>query len=316
MHELPTIAPTKERHPSPFESFLERELPKQYEEQARLLEDLGFLQILPESKQYGIVDKEQNEYPFPEYEDIKREILKDKEAFETKFNQGFTELRITPFALPTKTLFTAIEQEIRIQHKKGILHSTDGTTLDLDLNQPLYQWDGYENQEPVYFPENFDQTNHNGKTKQQILDSKTSTFPGFLVSFEESSQDIPRDGQGTEINGRPQLEAGKSAQEYLKLLKTDPYQHESGLTVEDWAIRFLSALHKDGTVLYDWDAKDTNGEENASGCINLATFFPKGGVVSNAHWVRVGRRAFVDGRGAGFGNSSYGAGSSVRVGSL
>ncbi|HWQ60637.1 MAG TPA: hypothetical protein VN420_05865, partial [Candidatus Fimivivens sp.] len=209
MHELPTIAPTKERPPSPFETFLEHELPKQYEEQARLLEDLGFLQILPESKQYGIVDAEQNEYPFPEYEDIKREILKNKEAFETKFNQGFTELRITPFALPIQRFFDAIKEELKRQHDKGTLKSTDGTKFDLNTNEPIWKWDGYQTQTPVYFPTDLEKTNHGGKTKRQLLESKTSPFPGFLVSFEEKEQNIPREGQGETKGGRPRLEAGK-----------------------------------------------------------------------------------------------------------
>ena len=295
------------------ETFLERSLDidRVYVEQKTLLFDL--LETLSNGEQ-GIKDKEGNEYPFPTIEQVKAEVEKNKEVFETKAKQGFTELQITHFALPTKTLFTAIEKEILIQHKKGTLHSTDGTPLGLDTNQPLYRWDGYEKQEPVYFPTSFDQQNHNGKTKQQILDSKTSTFPGFLVSFQEKAQTIPRAGADETIGNRLRIEAGKSPNAYLELLKQQEYEHESGLTIEEWAIRFLSALRKDGTVLYDFKAKDADGNENASGCINLATFFPADGDVSLAYWNRGYRRTSVDGGGAWFEYSFYGAGSSVRVG--
>ncbi len=295
------------------ETFLERSLDidRVYLEQKTLLFDL--LETLSNGEQ-GIKDKEGNEYPFPTLEQVKAEVEKNKEVFETKAKQGFTELQITHFALPTKRLFDTIEQEIRIQHKKGTLHSTDGTTLDLDTNQPLYRWDGYENQEPVYFPENFNQTNHGGKTKKELLDSKNSTFPGFLVSFQEKAQTIPRAGADETIGNRPRIEAGKSPNAYLELLKQQEYEHESGLTIEEWAIRFLTALRKDGTVLYDFKAKDADGNENASGCINLATFFPAGGVVSVAGWGRGNRQTGVGGDVAGFVYSCYGAGSSVRVG--
>jgi hypothetical protein len=295
------------------ETFLERsfDIDQAYIEQKTLLFDL--LETLSNGEQ-GIKDKEGNEYPFPTLEQVKAEVENNKEIFETKAKQGFTELQITHFALPTKRLFDAIEQEICIQHKKGTLHSTDGTKLDLDTNQPLYQWDGYENQEPVYFPENFNQTNHNGKTKKAILTSNDSTFPGFLVSFQEKAQTIPREGADEMIGNRPRIEAGKSPNAYLDILKQPEYEHESGLTVEEWAIRFLSALRKDGTVLYDYNAKDTDGNENASACINLATFFSADGVVSYAYWSRDDRQAVVGGGAARREYSGNGAGSSVRVG--
>jgi hypothetical protein len=295
------------------ETFLERSLDidQAYAEQKLLLFDL--LETLSNGEQ-GIKDKEGNEYPFPTLEQVKTEVENNKEIFETKAKQGFTELQITHFALPTKRLFDSIEKEILIQHKKGTLHSTDGTKLDLDTSEPLYQWEGYEKQEPVYFPTSFDKEHHGGKTKKAILDSKTSTFPGFLVSFQEKAQTIPREGQDETIGNRPRIEAGKSPNAYLDILKQPEYEHESGLTIEEWAIRFLTALRKDGTVLYDYNAKDTDGNENASACINLATFFPAGGDVSNADWIRGYRQASVGGYDARGERSSYGAGSSVRVG--
>ncbi len=319
MHELPTIAPTKERHPSPFESFLEHELPRQYEEQARFLDGLGFLQILPESGKYGIVDEEGREYPFPEYEDIKQEIRKNKEVFEKKFNQGFTELRITPFALPIQRFFDAIEEELKRQYKNGILKSTNKDKLDLDTKEPLYRWGGYQKQTSVYFPTDLEKKNHGGKTKRQLLESETSSFPGFLVSFEESNPNIPREGRGETKGGRPRLEAGLSPKEYFDLLKKPEYQHESGLTIEDWIIRFLSALHKDGTVIDDWDTKDADGNENASACFNLATLFPEEGehgVVSYAFWNRDVAQAIADGYGVSGRDPNDGSRSLVRVGNL
>jgi hypothetical protein len=302
------------------ETKIERllDIDRQYAEQKGLLISLGLLEGLSTGEQ-GIRDEQGNEYPFPTLKQVKQEVSKNQEVFAKKAEQGFTELRITPFALPIQRLFTAIEEELKIQHDKGTLHSTDGTKLTLDTKESLSQWPGYRNQTPVYFPTDLEKTNHGGKTKPQLLDSNTSSFPGFLVSFEESSPNIPREGQGETIGGRPQLEAGLSPKEYFNLLKTKPYEHESGLTIEDWAIRFLSALHKDGTVIDDWDAKDADDNENASACLNFATLFPEEGehgVVSFAVWIRGGHLANAVGLDVTVRGSVVGSRSSVRVGSL
>ncbi|HWQ59762.1 MAG TPA: hypothetical protein VN420_01290, partial [Candidatus Fimivivens sp.] len=150
-------------------------------------------------------------------------------------------------------------------------------------------------------------------TKRQLLESKTSPFPGFLVSFEEKEQNIPREGQGETKGGRPRLEAGKSPKEYFDLLKRPEYQHESGLTIEDYVIRFLSALHKDGTVIDDWD------NENASACFNFATLFPEEGehgVVSYTYWIRGDAQAYAGGNIVTVRIPYDGSRSSVRVGDL
>ncbi len=291
---------------------------QQYAEQKGLLLSLGLLERLSTGEQ-GIRDEQGNEYPFPTLEQVKQEVSKNKEIFAKKAEQGFKELRITPFALPIQRLFAAIEEELKRQYKNGILKSTNEDKLDLDTSQPLYQWDGYRTKTPVYFPTDLERANHGGKTKRQLLDSDTSSFPGFLVSFEEKEQDIPREGQGTEINGRRRLEAGLSPKEYFDLLKKPEYQHESGLTIEDWIIRFLSTLHKDGTVIDDWDAKDADENDIASACLNLATLFPEEGehgVVSRAFWDRVGARAAADGFDVTVRCSLDGSRSLVRVGSL
>lgn len=304
---FPTPQQIHEHAPSPFETWLETEFPKQYEQRAKTLDRLGLLRILPESGTYGIVDTLGKECPFPEMEDVKKKLFENREFFEKKAEQGFTRLSIAPFGLPTARLFDTMKKAILKHKKEGTLLDTDGKPLDLDLNDPLYTWEGYENQEISCFPESFDRTDHNGKTKQQMLEG-TQSFPGFLVSFLEDNLDIPREGRGETKGGRKRIETNKTPLQYLKLLKENPqYQGESGLTIEEWATLFLTNLEETNQVTDDYG----NGKDSI--CWNLGTYFPAGGVVSSASWSRGSRQAGVGGNGARSRDEDDGSRVAVRV---
>ncbi len=267
--------------------WLETEFPKQYESRAKTLDRLGLLRILPESGMYGIVDVLGKECSFPEMEDIKAKLLENREFFEKKGDQGFTRLAITPFGIPTARLFDTMKKAILKHKKEGTLLSTNGDPLDLDENDPLYTWDGYENQEISYFPESFDQASHGGKTKEQILEEE-QPFPGFLVSFIEEDLEIPRQGQEETRSGRTRIGTNKTPKEYLELLKQEPYRGESGTTIEEWTTLFLTTLEEENKVIDDY------GNKKSSVNWNLGTYFPAGGSVSCANWNRDGRRVSVD----------------------
>src|SRR6185503_866684 len=104
--------------------------------------------------------------------------------------------------------------------------------LELDTNDPLYTWEAYENAdvtgELVYFPTAFDQTNHGGKTKAQLL---AENKQGWDIILLEDMPNLPAKRAGKTKGGRKQLEAGASSNEYLEAIKTQAmYQHESGFT--------------------------------------------------------------------------------------
>ncbi len=305
-----------EHHPSPeardassFEYWLDNEVKRQYIEQVTALNEIGLLDILPEAEAKGVVGIDGKEYPVPSWAEIKAELEKDKEKYDTKRKQGFTELQLTSFAVPLERLTHTLEKQILEHHKQGKLLATkDKDTdpdepLELDTNQPLYTWDGWLDPNApqgergadvtgkcVYYPESFDKKNHNGQTKQQILDKQNknnSPFPGWNVILLEASPNIPREGKGKTLNNRKQLEAGKEPQQYLKTLQTDPtYRHEQGLTIEDWTTQMLTHLHKTNQVIDDYQGK-------GSICYCAGIFNPAFGDLGRACWRRDYRQAYL-----------------------
>ncbi len=319
----------------PFEQELpQKEIQGQYAIQKEILAKNNILELMPDGT-LGITGIDQKTYPFPKLEQIQKELQKNPEL-KTKMEQGFSELNITPFALPLSKLTEAAAKIIK-KHYAGLPDPQDSqkritdpqktklfTTkrdpndpneklipLELDESQPLWIWDKYQNadinKELVYFPKQFDQTNHQGQTKQEILKIPT-VFPGYLITLQEKNPNIPRENQGKTQKGRKQIEANKTPKEYLQKLQIDQiYQKESGTTPEEWLTKFLTHLEKTDQVIDDYIG-------NGSAAYNLAGYFPASGDVSRAFWCRGGRRAFLRGSDAEHRLSHVGARSAVRVG--
>ncbi|MBU1119322.1 hypothetical protein KKH43_05565 [Patescibacteria group bacterium] len=302
--EHPSYLPPQEQETlSNLEKWLSSELPKQYEEKAKILNELGLLEILPESGEIGIVGIDGKEYPFPSEEQIRAEIFKNpetKELFETKMNQGFTELEITPFGLPLERLIDAAKKTILKHYKEGTLFGTRKNQddeseplepLKLDENVPLSIWEELKDAdttgELIYYPQEFSK-NHHGKTKQELLDaSRNSLFPGFNVYLREKDINIPQGGQGKTQGNRKQLEAGKSSEEYLKILQTqEEYHHESGQTSEDWLTLFTTHLEKTNQVI---DNEEEGCSDRLIGSYNFVTKS-----VPDAYWDCIDRHVLLD----------------------
>ncbi len=313
--------PQKEQTPPSFETWLSLKVTKQYESQIKTLDALGLLQILPESGEYGILDISGTERPVPELDDIKQAVLKNKEFYHQKWEQGFTELEMTPFGLPLSTLVARGRETILKHHKEGRLFQTKKNQadqsealvpLDLDTDQPLFVWEKLNEADElgtmVYDPKQFTGENHGGRTKRDILkEQEASPFPGFLVSFQEKSVNIPRQGKGRTVGGRIQLEANQTPSEYLKKLQTETvYQGESGETPEEWLIRLMTSLTQTGQVIDDYQGH---------GSLNYLTgaWVPASGVVPSAYWDRGSRRAYLVRDVPRFRSAFFGCRSAVRV---
>jgi hypothetical protein len=303
----------------PFEQELpQKEIQEQYASQKEILARNNLLEPLPDGT-LGITGIDQKAYPFPTFEQIKKELQKNPEL-KTKMEQGFTELQITPFALPLSKLTETVSRSILKHKKENKLFTAKKdpndqneqlVPLELDENQPLWIWDQYQdadtNNNLVYFPKEFNQTNHQGQTKAEILKTKAA-FPGYLVTLQEKNSNIPRENQGATNKDRKQLEANLTPIEYLQKLQTDPaYQKESGTTPEEWLMRFLAHLETTDQVIDDYQG-------NGSVAYNLAGYFPASGHVPYAYWYRDDRRAYLYRDDAGFRISYVGARSAVRVG--
>lgn len=315
---------------SSLDRWLSTEFKEEYESQAKILDKLGLLELLPECGEMGIRGIDGKEYPIPSKEQIIQEIRTNREKYETKIKQGFIKIQLTPFGVPLEKLTTILEQRILAHHKEGKLLATKenpndpDVKLELDTNQPLFKWDDWidpnapEGQRGadvtgkcVYHPQSFDQNNHQGFTKEQLLEKQTkkhSSFAGWNVLLIETSPNIPREGKGKTIGGRKQLETNKTPNDYLKLLQTNPdYQNEQGQTNEDWLTQFLVHLEQTNQVIDDYSGK---GSAN----FLAGSFNPSAGYLGYGYWVRDRRQALLVRDDPRNRYSGYGLRSAVGVG--
>lgn len=275
-------------HREAFEGF---DLETQYNVQIALLDKLGLPEIIKGQ-------------PRPTLDQIKTGFAENPEFFKKKIEQGFTKLLIVPFGLPLEQLRQTYGEQLKLHKAAGALfaEADPATALDLNDSEPVWKWDGYDDQEQAYFPTKLDATNHGGLTKEQTI-AQRGAWQVLLVEEDV----IPRAGVGKTLGGRQQLEAGLSPIDYLNKLASDPqYAGEEGLTPEMWLIKALARLDEKNEVM-------DNYQGNGSLCYNLGVYFPKPAYVSCAYWNRGARQAHLGGDGRARVDAGCGASSAVRV---
>jgi hypothetical protein len=296
-----------EKEQEPVEVFEQKELKEQYEEQKDIYERIGLLEKLS-TGELGIKDINGQEYAFPSFEQVKERIKEKQEILKTKSEQGFNQLLIAPFGLSLKDLIEKQKQVILEHHKKGKLlatkkHPSDpDEPLELKESEPVWVSSEYEKSDLVYFPERFEKDNHEGKTKEQVLEEQGA----WNILFIEDLPNLPREGEGETKKDRKQLEANKSSHEYLELLKEDPqYMHESGMTPEEWISYFILHLEKTNQVIDNWQG-------NGSICRLIGSYFVSG-EVPGAAWYRGNGLADLDEDDPVFTNSNIAVRPAVRI---
>jgi len=310
------------------EAFCEKfGLKTQWEQEFKSLSNTGILTILPELNVMGVIGLDPNdpnltkEYPIPTYEDIKNQITPEKlQTLETKYNQGFTKLLLTPMALPLEILILRYKELIIKKHKEGKLLATDGSRLELrkdnnDPNKfdPIYIWDEYlncdqedsaGNTKMTYYPKSFNDPNFKGFTLKELLTgiakdqnnqaylNQVKSTNGWTVSLIEDLPDLPAQGEGEEVSGRKQLEANQSSIQYLEKLqnpqnkqKFNQYANELGLTLQNWLIYAITHLEETNTQI-------DNYQGQGKACYLLASFLS--GKVPRCFWDRAYCRAGLD----------------------
>ena len=259
-------------------------LEKQYTSQVALLEQAG---ILKEGAITGIDGKK---YPIPTLEQIASRLFERRETLQTKHEQGFTKLLLVPFGMSLDVLIKTLDQFL-LSYKQ--FHPTFAPKTNDSF---LIQEEGYQGADTgnfpnlVYKPQSFTEDRHGGKTKAQILetqDNNPDSFNGWTVHLLQLSNPsdsnslgfafIPPQGKGKlqgDLTPRPPLEIGQSANEYFSTLQAckdkedSPYSHESGMTLEDWIIAFMTHLQETGKPLDDiWNPTRIEGHSCFLGAV-------------------------------------------------
>ncbi|MEI6478164.1 MAG: hypothetical protein WCO52_04215 [bacterium] len=297
----------------PFENLTRAELKRQFEGQIKILSDTHVIETLADGR-LGIEGIDGKPYPVPELGAVEKLFTEARERFQAKIEQGFTKILLVPFGLSLDRLSQRFGETVLRHHQAGTLLATKKTPsdpdqpLELDENQPLWRWDQYNNADVsgvlTYDPEAF--TANQGQTKTTLL-SGESPLPGWRVVLVENLPNLPATGAGETINGRQQLEANKTPNEYLHLIKTEPaYTGESGLNPEEWLTYALSHLEETNQVIDDYQG---NGKISYL----LGAYFSAAEGVPAAVWDRAGRRAYLDRFEPDYRYPSVGARSAVRV---
>jgi len=255
-NELLKIKEIKEIRERVKESEKSLELEKQYKDQVEILKKNGLIEKLP-SGELGFIDINGQARPIPTYKDILKRVEAKKELLEKKKEQGFTQLLLVPFGMKLINIAGKAKELILKKYKQGNLKGINGDLLKLKekkgMKEPISIAVKYADADIsgdlVYYPEKFEQNDHGGKTKKEILEETD----GWDVMFIEDLPDLPAQGKGKTIGGRKQLEASKSPEQYLEKMQTDPqYIGESGMTPEAELVYFMHYLQKNNQVIDDW----------------------------------------------------------------
>ena len=296
----------------PFTELSKEMVEAEYNQEVAALETAGVLERL-QSGERGIKGIDNKEYALPTLSQVVERLRAKKDIVEQKAKQGLLKIQLTPIAINLDSLRQKYGKAILRHHQQGKLFATKENPtdpdepLDLDTDQPLYTWDAYENAdvsgELVYFPKAFDPDNHGGKTKQELLQQ---TGQGWDIIILEDLPNLPAKNGGKAKGGRKQLEAGASSNDYLGKMNDPMYQHEQGMTTEDWLILAITHLESTNEVIDDWQGKGKIAR-------NFGQYFPASGYVPSARWGRDDRQANLNGGGAGARDGNRGARSAVRV---
>lgn len=302
-------------HQEAIEALAERlHLHEQYLAQIKVLYQSGILENFPVTQErslpeMGITGINGEQYILPAYEDI-LDKLKDPEKraiIEKKTEQGFTKLLLVPFAMPLSVLITRYKQFLLKTHQESGIKATDGSTLELNTQDPLYVWEDLTQCDNPGTPPDkqieYQVTNYDGKTKEQrggkykdeLLEDPNNAWQILLL---EDNPDLPAEGKGQTIENRKQLGANQSPKDYLKLLQTqEQYQNESGLTPEAALTNWLTYLQQEHTAVDDY---------RGQGKINWLVGNFVSGCVPNFSWDRGYRQPHLSRDFPGYRNESYG----------
>jgi hypothetical protein len=265
---------------------LKETLRLQYDLQVRLLESLDLLEEEDDQRFLTTVDGKR--YPLVTFEDVLARMQSPE--LQTKLTQGFDTLLLVPFGLSLERVVDAWRHGLRRNA------STLRGVGQCNERDPLYVWEQYRTEPLMYDPRSFT-AGHGGRTKVDLLAEKKRGWDVLLV--EGAIPNLPREGQGQSVGGRPQIECNRTPTQYLADLRS---RGESGLTPEAYMVQFLDDLERGGRVL------DVETYTYLPGA-----FLPTSRYVPCAYWNPRFGQAFLDWGDPGGRNPDGGVRAAVRV---
>jgi len=289
------------------------QLRAQYDLQKNILFRTAVIGQLLGKDDLGFVGIDGKEYPIPTYEDIEKKIKEQEEIFTKKAGEGFVKLLLVPVGMRLGVLIEKYKQVLLTHLREGALLATKKAPddldepIELDGDKPIWVWDGFleadTNDLLLYYPQQYSPQNHGGKTKRDLL----AGGHGWNVLLVEYLPNIPREGRGENINGRKQLEAGRSPREYLKTVQSDPsYTHERGFSIEDQLVYSITHMEETNQIMNDW-------EGNGSSAYQLGAYMIDGDSIPVVSYGRGYMRAGIVRLAADFQGPIYGIRTEVAV---
>ncbi|OQB74825.1 MAG: hypothetical protein BWX90_00171 [bacterium ADurb.Bin132] len=270
-------------------------------EYARCIETLtkaGIIGPLPKSGSTGVTGIDVKEYPVPALGQVLGFFSGNRELVEKKFSQGFDRLELVPMAAPVLFLADLMKAAILRHLAERKIFRTRRNPSDppvpVRVNKEKHVWiwetlkEVLDTDGLVYFPEEYS-VSHRGQTKLEVVaNRRICAVPGWSIGLSESLPIMPGQGEGKVMAGRKQLETGFSPNEYRSILQGRAYQGETGNTLEDFIVRFISRLEETGEVSNDII------DENALWCLAQYVKIPYADCVPVGRWHRTLGRARLD----------------------
>lgn len=291
-----------ENLPDSLKPFLE-----QYEDQLTSLTESGLIDLDVSAGKHRLHGVDGTPYWAPTAEQFAEHLARQEELVERKKEQGFDRLLLVPMGLPLRKIAERYGEALKEAHANGSLRGAKGETLELDTDQPVYDWvemfDADEKNEIVYDPKSLDE-NHDGTRKPGLVEMMPVQGWQVLIVEDPTNQDLinlPKKGQHKA--GRVQHSTGTSPEDALKQLQTDlQYEGELGLTPEAYLMLALQQLKEHGQVL------DT---ETATALVG--SYIPGQRGVPFANWSPTHRRVFLGAGDPDYSGGYWGVRSAVRV---
>jgi len=237
-------------------------LEKEYARTITALNRTGILTLLPRLESLGVIGIDGKEYPVPTQEQMQEVFTRNRELVDMKMQEGFTQLQLTPIAMPTPQLVDRVKTAVLKHAAAGKITQTKQSRTDADIPvrvktpEPIWIWDilrqTVDTPNLVYFPQVYTKRDHQGLSKEEVMQNvRICAVSGWSVGLIEPIPIMPQQGQGKVTGGRKQLEAFSTPRDYLRTLSTPTYEGETGWTPEDYLTHFVTQLETTNQVSHD-----------------------------------------------------------------